>query len=91
MSLGVWDSITMLANLHMRTRLRARLDTPSPLELIAYSIKKRLRAQNAGDHGGEERSQATRMNVTREVACNDVDINLMNRHTEVQSPVLGGT
>ena len=34
----------------MRTRLRARLDTPSPLELMAYSIKKRM-LPNAGDHG----------------------------------------
>jgi len=41
--------ITMLANLHMRTSLRARLDTPSPLELISYSIKKGLR-RNVGDH-----------------------------------------
>ncbi|KAF9511107.1 hypothetical protein BS47DRAFT_1202719 [Hydnum rufescens UP504] len=33
----------------MRTRLNARLATPSPLGLISYSIKKRLR-QTAGDH-----------------------------------------
>ncbi|KAF9507212.1 hypothetical protein BS47DRAFT_341250 [Hydnum rufescens UP504] len=48
MLLGVCYSITMLANLHMRTRLRARLATPTPLELIG-SIKKRI-GQNAGDH-----------------------------------------
>ncbi|KAF9510890.1 hypothetical protein BS47DRAFT_1364220 [Hydnum rufescens UP504] len=69
-------SITMLANLHMRTSLRVRLDTPSPLELIAYSIEKRMQ-QDAGDHGGEERSQATRIIVPSEVARNDVDIELM--------------
>ncbi|KAF9505108.1 hypothetical protein BS47DRAFT_573112 [Hydnum rufescens UP504] len=48
MPLGACYCITMLANLHMRTRLRARLATPTPLELIG-SIKERTR-QNAGDH-----------------------------------------
>ncbi|KAF9511597.1 hypothetical protein BS47DRAFT_1163169 [Hydnum rufescens UP504] len=48
MLLGMCYCITMLANLHMRTRLRARLATPTPLELIG-SIKKRM-GQNAGDH-----------------------------------------
>ncbi|KAF9504896.1 hypothetical protein BS47DRAFT_1368454 [Hydnum rufescens UP504] len=38
--LGTFYSITMLANLHMRTTLRARLETPSPLELISTSIKR---------------------------------------------------
>ncbi|KAF9507061.1 hypothetical protein BS47DRAFT_350057 [Hydnum rufescens UP504] len=42
MPLGLSYSISMLTNLHMRTRLRARLDTPSPLELTAYSITKRM-------------------------------------------------
>ncbi|KAF9517111.1 hypothetical protein BS47DRAFT_569644 [Hydnum rufescens UP504] len=43
-------SITMLANLHTRTTIRAKLATPSPLELISASIKKRRR-KNAGNHG----------------------------------------
>ncbi|KAF9513406.1 hypothetical protein BS47DRAFT_973368 [Hydnum rufescens UP504] len=50
MPLGAFYSITMLANLHMRTTLRARLATPSPMELVSYSVKKRMR-QNAGDRG----------------------------------------
>ncbi|KAF9511102.1 hypothetical protein BS47DRAFT_1347127 [Hydnum rufescens UP504] len=39
----------MLANLHLRKTLRATLDTPTPLELISYSIKKRM-WQNVEDH-----------------------------------------
>jgi len=90
MPLGGFYSITMLANLHTRTRLRARLATPSLLELISSSIKKRM-WRNAG----EERFQTTKINITREVVC-DVDINLMNRDTNVrftavQNPVSGGT
>ncbi|KAF9503247.1 hypothetical protein BS47DRAFT_1386486 [Hydnum rufescens UP504] len=99
--------ITMLANLHMRTSLRARLDTPTPLELISYSIKKRMR-RNAADHRSEERPHDTRMNIPPEAICNDVNIQPMfndplsivvtcqNRDTNVrfavvQGPVLGGT
>ncbi|KAF9508920.1 hypothetical protein BS47DRAFT_190621 [Hydnum rufescens UP504] len=49
-----WDySITMLTNLHMRTGLRARLDTPSPIELISLSIKKRM-WWNVGDPGNRD-------------------------------------
>jgi len=69
MLLGVCYCITMLANLHMRTRLRARLATPTPLELIG-SIKKRM-GQNAGDHRNEAMFQATRRNITTAVV-NDV-------------------
>jgi hypothetical protein len=43
--LGVFYSITMLAKY-----LRARLATPSPMELTSYSVKKRMR-QNAWNHG----------------------------------------
>ncbi|KAF9513408.1 hypothetical protein BS47DRAFT_1382503 [Hydnum rufescens UP504] len=99
--------ITMLANLHMRTSLRARLDTPTPLELISYSIKKRMR-RNAADHRSEERPRATRMNISPEAICDDVNMQPMfndplsivvtcqNRDTNVrfavvQGPVLGGT
>jgi len=38
--LGMVYSITMLTNLHIRTTLRARLDTPTLLELIISSMKK---------------------------------------------------
>ncbi|KAF9505104.1 hypothetical protein BS47DRAFT_573087 [Hydnum rufescens UP504] len=69
MLLGVCYCITMLTNLHMRTRLRARLATPTPLELIG-SIKKRM-GQDAGDHRNEARFQATRRNITTAVV-NDV-------------------
>ncbi|KAF9510608.1 hypothetical protein BS47DRAFT_54287 [Hydnum rufescens UP504] len=58
MPLGGFYSITVLTNLHMRARLRVRLDTPSPLELFSSSMKKRI-LQNAGDHGSEESTQAT--------------------------------
>ncbi|KAF9511583.1 hypothetical protein BS47DRAFT_1159808 [Hydnum rufescens UP504] len=68
--LGTCYCITMLANLHMRTRLRARLATPSPLELIG-SIKKRM-GQNAGDHRNEG-FQGTRINITA-VVNDAVDI-----------------
>ncbi|KAF9514204.1 hypothetical protein BS47DRAFT_1485191 [Hydnum rufescens UP504] len=74
-SLGVFYSITMLANLHIRTRLRARLDTPTPLELINSSIKKRMR-QNAADHRSGESPHAARINITTEVVTN-VDIKPM--------------
>ncbi|KAF9513485.1 hypothetical protein BS47DRAFT_971045 [Hydnum rufescens UP504] len=50
--------ITMLANLHMRTTLRVKLATPTPLELISRSVKKRM-WKNAGDRGSEEGFQAT--------------------------------
>jgi len=66
-------SITMLTNLHMRTGLRERLDTPSPIELISLSIKKRM-WWNVGDPGNEERLQAAPINMSREVVQNDVDI-----------------
>ncbi|KAF9511603.1 hypothetical protein BS47DRAFT_1363737 [Hydnum rufescens UP504] len=69
MLLGVCYCITMLTNLHMRTRLRTRLATPTPLELIG-SIKNRMR-QNVGDHRNEARFQATRINITT-VVVNDV-------------------
>jgi len=66
MSLGAFYSITMLTNLNMRMRLRASLDTPTPLELIGHSIEKRI-WQNAGDHRGGESSDAARINITPEV------------------------
>jgi len=89
MPLGGFYSVTMLANLNMRKRHQARLDTPSLLELISSSIKKRL-AWNRGDHGSEEWSPGA-----REVVRNDVNINPMPRQisdtkvrfTGVQSPV----
>ncbi|KAF9514245.1 hypothetical protein BS47DRAFT_1392661 [Hydnum rufescens UP504] len=55
MSLGAFYSITMLTNLNMRMRLRASLDTPTPLELIGHSIEKRI-WQNAGDRRGVRRN-----------------------------------
>ncbi|KAF9514207.1 hypothetical protein BS47DRAFT_888679 [Hydnum rufescens UP504] len=76
MSLGVFYSITMLTNLHMRTRLRVRLDTPTPLELIGHSIKKRIR-RDAGDHQSGECSHAAGVNITTEAVSGDVDINPM--------------
>ncbi|KAF9511114.1 hypothetical protein BS47DRAFT_1487075 [Hydnum rufescens UP504] len=92
-------SITMLANVHMRTALRASLDTPTPLELMSYSIKKRMR-QNTLGHRSVERLQAPGINVTREVVCDDVDIKPMGDayqnsdakvpFTVVQGPGLGG-
>ncbi|KAF9510100.1 hypothetical protein BS47DRAFT_1364794 [Hydnum rufescens UP504] len=78
MPLGGFYSITMLANLHMRKALRARLDTPSLLEVISASIKKR-----------NEMFQAARMNMARGVQCDDEDITDV-RFTVVQSPVWGG-
>ncbi|KAF9511589.1 hypothetical protein BS47DRAFT_1383373 [Hydnum rufescens UP504] len=70
--LGSCYCITMLASLHMRTRLRARLAAPSPLELIG-TIKKIMR-QNAGDHRNEARFQATRINITTAVVNDVVDM-----------------
>jgi len=91
MTLGPFYSITMLANLHMRKTLRARLATPGPLEL--NGIKKSMR-KNVGGHRREERLQATKINVTTEVVCDDVEIKPMNsdrnvRFTVVQDPVFG--
>jgi len=77
----------MLANLHTRKRLQARLDTPTPLELIGSSIKKRIQ-ENVGDHGNDERLQAARTNIAREVAHDDVGIKQKNRDMRVQNPVL---
>ncbi|KAF9512070.1 hypothetical protein BS47DRAFT_1103796 [Hydnum rufescens UP504] len=37
MLLGAFYSVTMLTNLHTRTTLRARLDMPTPLELIDFN------------------------------------------------------
>ncbi|KAF9513074.1 hypothetical protein BS47DRAFT_1017425 [Hydnum rufescens UP504] len=96
-TLGGTYSNTMLTNLHMRKELRARLDTPSPLELIASSVKKRMQ-RNVQDHGNIERLQATEMNMAREVARDDVDIRPMSHQnsdekvpfTAVQSPVVLG-
>jgi len=90
-------SITMLTNLHMRKNLRARLDTPSPLELIGSSIQKRIR-RNVGDPENAEKFRVTRINVAREVARDDVDIKPMSHQnrdekvlfTAVQNPVVRG-
>jgi len=71
--LGGFYSITMLANLHMRSALRARLDTPSLLEVINTSIKKRMR-QNVGDRGNAGKFQAARINIPRDMVCDDGDI-----------------
>jgi len=101
MPLGTVYSITMLTNLHMRTKLRARWDTSSPLELIRYSITKRMR-QNAGDHGTagpnahtDRRLQGTGINVTT-VVHDNAEIRPMNSDTRARSPaahspVLGET
>ncbi|KAF9509147.1 hypothetical protein BS47DRAFT_1488091 [Hydnum rufescens UP504] len=77
MPLGGFYSVTLLSNLHMRKSLRARLSTPTPLELISYSIKKRT-WQGVGDgrvrlNAYLEGHQATRINIDREVASDDVD------------------
>jgi len=71
MPLGACYSITMLANLHVRTRLRTRLATPNPFELIG-TINKRMR-QNAGDHRNEERFQSIRINIPTAVVNDIVD------------------
>ncbi|KAF9511115.1 hypothetical protein BS47DRAFT_1395391 [Hydnum rufescens UP504] len=91
MPLGAVYSITMLANLHMRTRLRARLNTSSPLELIGYSIKKRMR-QNAGDRRNEEMLHAPSLNIPTEVVLDTKPMNsdIKVRVAGVPSPVLGG-
>jgi len=95
MPLGVVYSITMLTNLHVRTTLRARLDTPSLFELIISSVKKRV-WQNAGDPRSEERPHSTRINIPTGVVTDDVDMKPMNSGTKVQfavvqNPVLEGT
>ncbi|KAF9517119.1 hypothetical protein BS47DRAFT_1359875 [Hydnum rufescens UP504] len=72
LAMGSCYSISMLANLHMRTTLRTRLAAPGALELINYAPKKRKR-QSTGDYGGESFT-ATRIHVTTEVVCNgDID------------------
>ncbi|KAF9514791.1 hypothetical protein BS47DRAFT_843572 [Hydnum rufescens UP504] len=78
MPLGALYSISMLANLHMRTTLRARLDTPTLLELISNSIKKRMR-QNIVGHRSEESSRTERINITTEVVSDEVVIRPMVR------------
>ncbi|KAF9514206.1 hypothetical protein BS47DRAFT_1392639 [Hydnum rufescens UP504] len=88
LSLGAFYSVTMLTNLHLRTRLRARLDTPTPLELINSSIKKRIQ-QNVGDYRSVRLnayiaafgvgSHAARISITTEVVSSDVDIKPMVR------------
>ncbi|KAF9514786.1 hypothetical protein BS47DRAFT_1342763 [Hydnum rufescens UP504] len=87
MALGPFYSITMLANLHMRKILRARLATPSPLAL--NGIKKSI-WKNAGGHGREETFQTTRIYVTTEVVCDDVDITPVNSDTNARFPVVQG-
>jgi len=67
-------SVTMLANLHVRKRLRARLETSS-LEMINSSMKVRIRRKAEG-RGNEEKLQATVINITREVVCDDVVIKI---------------
>jgi len=87
--------ITMLTNLHMRKKLRARLDTPSPLELIGSSIQKRIQ-RNVGGHENPEKFRVTRINIARELACDDVEMKPMShqnsdekvRFTAVQSPMI---
>ncbi|KAF9512080.1 hypothetical protein BS47DRAFT_1363375 [Hydnum rufescens UP504] len=95
MPLGGLYSVTMLANLHMRKTLRARLDTPSLLEMISSSMKKGI-WRKAGDPENAEKLQAARINIAREVANDDVHIIQMNsdtsvRFTWVQSAVSGAT
>jgi len=63
----------MLANLHARKTLRVKLDTPSLLEIISFSMKKRI-WRRAGDPENEERHQAASANIAGEVVNNDVDI-----------------
>jgi len=79
--LGTVYSITMLANLHTRTALRAKLDTPTPLELISSSLKKRIR-RNVGNHGNEERPQVAKINIPREVIYS-TNINQKNNDAKV--------
>ncbi|KAF9512072.1 hypothetical protein BS47DRAFT_1363370 [Hydnum rufescens UP504] len=79
--LGTVYSITMLANLHTRTALRAKLDTPTPLELISSSLKKRIR-RNMGNHGNEERPQVAKINIPREVIYG-ANINQKNNDAKV--------
>ncbi|KAF9510113.1 hypothetical protein BS47DRAFT_101034 [Hydnum rufescens UP504] len=63
-------SVTMLANLHTRKTLRARLDAPGHFELISSSMKMSIR-RKAGSCGNEESVQ---VNTTREVGSYEVDI-----------------
>ncbi|KAF9507209.1 hypothetical protein BS47DRAFT_1385234 [Hydnum rufescens UP504] len=76
--LGSCYCITMLANLHMRTRLRARLATPSPFQLVS-SIKRRMR-QNVGDSRSEDRSQSTRISIITEVVSDNVAMKPVQPH-----------
>jgi hypothetical protein len=61
----------------MRTRLRARLDAPSPLELIAYSVKNRMQ-QKAADRGNVRYNAyiVTLLMSGEEVMLIDTDQNL---------------
>jgi len=91
--LGGFYSITMLTNLHSRKTLQARLDTPTPLEL-SYSMKNRM-PQNIGNRQNAERLHTTRVNITIEVASDEVDIKAMDndlkvQFSAVQDPILGG-
>ncbi|KAF9516796.1 hypothetical protein BS47DRAFT_1437832 [Hydnum rufescens UP504] len=88
MPLGAVYSITMLTNLHMRTTLWARLDTPSPLELIS-PLKKRI-WQSVEDPRSEERSPHSTGTNTPTMVTNDGDMKLMVQFAVVQTPVLGG-
>ncbi|KAF9504827.1 hypothetical protein BS47DRAFT_1386147 [Hydnum rufescens UP504] len=68
-------SVTMLANLHTRKTLQARLNTPGHFELISSSMKMRIR-RKAGNCGNEESLyQRTRINSATEVGSYDVDMN----------------
>jgi len=71
--LGAFYPVTMLANLHTRKTLRVKLDTPSLLEMISFSMNKRIWRQ-AGDPENVERLQAARTSIAREVVNNDVHI-----------------
>ncbi|KAF9506661.1 hypothetical protein BS47DRAFT_1352550 [Hydnum rufescens UP504] len=70
--LGGFYSITMLANLHTRKSLLTRLATPTPLEIVSFSMKKRMRLNAAGSVGSNHRS--TMVNVTRETVRDDMDV-----------------
>jgi len=98
MPLGGFYSITMLANLHTRKTLRARLDTPSLLEIIGSSMKKSI-WRKAGDPENAEKVQPARTNIAKEVVSDDVLIirkshqksDTRVRFTGVQSAVSGAT
>ncbi|KAF9512081.1 hypothetical protein BS47DRAFT_1383140 [Hydnum rufescens UP504] len=73
--LGGIYSVTMLANLHTRKILLTRLATPTPLEVVNFSLRKRIRLKIADSATSD--FQSTMVNVTREIVRDDMDVKPM--------------